>query len=35
MTRLFPGNDEVIGLFEKAIAKDSSLAPACAGLAAW
>ena len=34
MTRLFPGNDEVIGLFEKAIAKDSSLAPAYAGLAA-
>lgn len=34
MTRLFPGNDEVIGLFEKAIAKDPSLAPAYAGLAA-
>ncbi|MEO8592286.1 MAG: tetratricopeptide repeat protein [Candidatus Solibacter sp.] len=34
MTRLFPGNDEVIGLFEKAIARDSSLAPAYAGLAA-
>ena len=34
MTRLFPGNDEVIGFFEKAIAKDSSLAPAHAGLAA-
>ena len=33
MTRLFPGNDEVIGLFEKAIAKDHSLAPAYAGLA--
>jgi TolB-like protein/Flp pilus assembly protein TadD len=33
MTRLFPGDDEVIGLFEKAIAKDSSLAPAYAGLA--
>jgi TolB-like protein/Flp pilus assembly protein TadD len=33
MTRLFPGNDEVIGLFEKAIARDSSLAPAYAGLA--
>jgi TolB-like protein len=29
----FPGDDEVIGLFEKAIAKDSSLAPAWAGLA--
>ena len=28
-----PGDDEVIGLFEKAIAKDSSLAPAYAGLA--
>src|SRR5262249_47427787 len=34
MTRMFPGNDEVAGLFEKAIAKDSSLAPAYAGLAA-
>src|SRR5205085_2270400 len=34
MTRLFPGNDEVIGLFEKAIARNSSLAPAYAGLAA-
>src|SRR6185295_5031969 len=34
MTRLFPGNDEVIGLFEQAIARDSSLAPAYAGLAA-
>src|SRR5438270_435929 len=34
MTRLFPGDDEVIGLFEKAIARDSSLAPAYAGLAA-
>ena len=34
MTRLFPGDDEVIGLFEKAITKDSSLAPAYAGLAA-
>jgi TolB-like protein len=34
MTRLSPGSDEVIGLFEKAIAKDSSLAPAYAGLAA-
>src|ERR1043165_1544472 len=33
MTRLFPGNDEVTGLFEKAIARDSSLAPAYAGLA--
>ena len=31
-TRLFPGDDEVIGLFEKAIAKDSSFAPAYAGL---
>jgi tetratricopeptide (TPR) repeat protein len=29
----FPGDDEVVGLFEKAIAKDSSLAPAYAGLA--
>jgi len=33
MTRLFPGDKEVIGLFEEAIAKDSSLAPAYAGLA--
>ena len=33
MMRLFPGDDEVIGLFEKAIAKDPSLAPAYAGLA--
>jgi TolB-like protein len=31
--RRFPGDDEVIDLFEKAIAKDSSLAPAYAGLA--
>lgn len=30
----FSGNSEVIGLFEQAIAKDSSLAPAHAGLAA-
>jgi len=29
----FPGDDAVIDLFEKAIAKDSSLAPAYAGLA--
>ena len=29
----FPGDEEAIGLFEKAIAKDSSLAPAYAGLA--
>jgi TolB-like protein/tetratricopeptide (TPR) repeat protein len=29
----FPGDDDVIGLFEKAIAKDPSLAPAYAGLA--
>src|SRR5580692_9721001 len=29
----FPGDDAAIGLFEKAIAKDSSLAPAYAGLA--
>jgi TolB-like protein len=34
MARLSPGSDEVIGLFEKAIARDSSLAPAYAGLAA-
>ena len=33
MTRLFPGDDEVIGLFEKAIGKESALAPAYAGLA--
>jgi tetratricopeptide (TPR) repeat protein len=32
-TRLYPGGDELIGLFEKAIAKDPSLAPAQAGLA--
>jgi serine/threonine-protein kinase len=29
----FPGDDEVIGLFEQAIAKDPSIAPAYAGLA--
>jgi TolB-like protein/Tfp pilus assembly protein PilF len=29
----FPGDDEVIGLFEKAIVKDASFAPAYAGLA--
>jgi TolB-like protein len=32
-TKQFPGDNEVIDLFEKAIAKDSSLAPAYAGLA--
>ncbi len=32
-TQRFPGDKEVIDLFEKAIAKDSSLAPAWAGLA--
>jgi TolB-like protein len=32
--RRFPGDPDVIELFEKAIAKDSSLAPAQAGLAA-
>src|SRR5262249_7853728 len=32
-TRRFPGRDEVIDSFEKAISKDSSLAPAYAGLA--
>jgi TolB-like protein len=31
--RMFPGNSGVIDLFEKAIAKDPSLAPAYAGLA--
>src|SRR5262245_19658414 len=29
----FPGNDEVIGLYEQAIGKDPSIAPAYAGLA--
>ena len=33
MMRLFPGDDEVIGLFEKVIVKDPSFAPAYAGLA--
>jgi len=32
-TKLFPGDDEIIDLFEKAIAKDPLLAPAWAGLA--
>jgi TolB-like protein/Flp pilus assembly protein TadD len=32
-THLFAGDDEVAGLFDKAIAKDPSLAPAWAGLA--
>jgi TolB-like protein/Flp pilus assembly protein TadD len=32
-TQLLPGDDKVIGLLEAAIAKDSSLAPAYAGLA--
>ncbi len=31
-THLFPGDDEAIGLFEKAIARDPLLAPAYAGL---
>jgi TolB-like protein len=32
-TRRYPGDDEVIGLFEKVIVKDPSFAPAYAGLA--
>src|SRR5262249_13140091 len=32
-TRVFPGNPEVIRLFEQSVSKDPSLAPACSGLA--